>query len=307
MLDKILIINSYNKGDDLRRILSKGIPWDEEVEILNGDNSIRKITILGNELNEILSNPDFSIEDLDYFNWIEDGDNIISVDKRYELMIFEILLPKVNLNDVKEKLQKISFVEIDDKEWDKNRIDVGIIGYEEIKNRIPFNVGMEELVKMDKGCYPGQEIHARLESRGKQKKALVTLQSEEYISQGEFKIKGGGKIIITTANNGGEKGSTYFGIIPIKYIKDSKIILINGIELKINKIINFSTSKCSPLASHSESGITGDRCKEPLSLVNKYNVGLKILIICSWNEFLTDVPLNLKKINSTVMPIIVAV
>ncbi len=239
MLDKILIINSYNKGDDVRRILSKGIPWDEEVEILNGDNSIRKITILGNELNEILSNPDFSIEDLDYFNWIEDGDNIISVDKRYELMIFEILLPKVNLNDVKEKLQKKSFFEIDDKEWDKNRIDIGIIGYEEIKNRIPFNVGMEELVKMDKGCYPGQEIHARLESRGKQKKALVTLQSEEYISQGEFKIKGGGKIIITTANNGGEKGSTYFGIIPIKYIKDSKIILINGIELKINKIINF--------------------------------------------------------------------
>ena len=176
MLDKILIINNYNKGDEIRRIISKGIRWDEEVEILNGDNSIRKITVLGNGINEIFTNVDFSLDDLNTFKWMEEGDNIISVDKRYELMIFEILMPQVNLNEIREKLQKKYFVEIDDKEWDKNRIDVGMIGYGEINNRIPFNVGMEELVKMDKGCYPGQEIHARLESRGKQKKALVTLK-----------------------------------------------------------------------------------------------------------------------------------
>lgn len=239
MLEKILIINNYNKGDEVRRMLSKGIPWNEEIEILNGDSSIRKITVLGNEINEIFTNADFLLEDLNDFKWLEDGDNIISVDKRYELMIFEILMPKVNLDEIKEKLQKNCFVEIDDKEWDKNRIDIGMIGYEEINNRIPFNVGMEELVKMDKGCYPGQEIHARLESRGKQKKALVTLKGKKYISEGEFKINEGGKIIITTANNGGEKDSTFFGIIPLKYVKNSKIILSNGIELKINKIINF--------------------------------------------------------------------
>ncbi len=239
MLDKILIINNYNKGDVIRRILSKGIRWDEEVEILNGDSSIRKITVLGNEIKEIFTKTDFSFDDLTDFKWIEDGDNIISIDKRYELMITEILIPKVNLDEIKEKLQKKCLTEINGKEWDKNRIDIGMIGHEEINNRIPFNVGMEELVKMDKGCYPGQEIHARLESRGKQKKALVTLICEKYISEGEFKIKDGGKIIITTANNGGEKESTFFGIIPIKYVNNPKIVLLNGIELKINKIINF--------------------------------------------------------------------
>ena len=239
MLDKILIINNYNKGDLVRRILSKGIRWDEEVEILNGDSSISKITVLGTEIKEFFSNADFSLEDLNDFKWIEDEDNIISVDKRYELMISKILMPKVNLDEIKEKLQRYCIIEINDKEWDKNRIDIGMIGHEEINNRIPFNVGMEELVKMDKGCYPGQEIHARLESRGKQKKALVTLESEKYISEGEFKINEGGKIIITTANNGGEKYSTFFGIIPLKYVKNSKIVLLNGMELTINKIINF--------------------------------------------------------------------
>jgi len=239
MLDKILIINNSKKGDDVRRIISKGIRWDEEVEILDGDSSITKITILGNEIKDFFTDVDISIEDLNDFKWIEDGDNIISEDKRYKLKMFEILMPKINLDKIREKLQKYGFVEIDDKEWDKNRIDIGMIGYEEINNRIPFNVGMEELVKMDKGCYPGQEIHARLESRGKQKKSLVTLKGEEYISEGEFKIKEGGKIIITTASNGGEKDSTFFGIIPVKYNNNSKINLLNGIELKINKIITF--------------------------------------------------------------------
>lgn len=239
MLDKILIINNYNKGDDVRRMLSKGIPWDEEVEILNGDSSIRKITVSSRDLSEVFTDADFSLEDLNDYNWVEDGDNIISTDKRYKTMIYEILMPEINVNKIKEKLQKKYFAEIDDKEWNKHRIDIGMIGYEEINDRIPFNVGMGELIKMDKGCYPGQEIHARLESRGKQKKALVTLTSKKYITEGEFKIAEGGKINITTANDGGEKNSTFFGIIPIKYIKNSKIILLNGIELNINKIINF--------------------------------------------------------------------
>ena len=239
MLDKILIINNYNKGDDVRKMLAKGIPWSEEVEILNGDSSIRKITVSGKDLSEIFIDTDFSIEDLNDYNWVEDGDNIISADKRYKTMICEILMPEVNFNKIKEKLEKRCFTKIDDEEWNKHRIDIGMIGYEEINDRIPFNVGMGELVKMDKGCYPGQEIHARLESRGKQKKALVTLTSKKYISEGEFKIAEGGKIIITTANKGGEKDSTFFGIIPIKYIKNSKIILLNGIEFEINKIINF--------------------------------------------------------------------
>ena len=239
MLDKILIINNYNKGDDVRKMLAKGIPWSEEVEILNGDSSIRKITVSGKDLSEIFTDTDFSLEDLNDYNWVEDGDNIFSADKRYKTMICEILMPEVSLNKIKEKLQKRYFTKIDDEEWNKHRIDIGMIGYEEINDRIPFNVGMGELVKMDKGCYPGQEIHARLESRGKQKKALVTLTSKKYITAGEFKIAEGGKIIITTANKGGEKDSTFFGIIPIKYIKNSKIILLNGIEFEINKIINF--------------------------------------------------------------------
>ena len=114
-----------------------------------------------------------------------------------------------------------------------------MIDFSDIVGRIPFDVGMDGLVKMDKGCYPGQEIHARLESRGKQKKILVTLKCGKFLKEGEYKIIEGGRVIITTAYNGGKEESLFFGIVPIKYLKMSKLSLINGIEMRIENVVNF--------------------------------------------------------------------
>ena len=113
--------------------------------------------------------------------------------------------------------------------------------HKEIDNRIPFNVGMKELVKMDKGCYPGQEIHARLESRGKLTKTLVRLSCQNFLKEGEYKSDGGGKIIITTAYDGKENKSKFLGIIPIKYVEMDKIVLTNGIEMVIEDVVSFQS------------------------------------------------------------------
>ena len=240
MPDKILIINNYDKGNYLRNILSKGIPWNEEVVIFDGDSAIKKITILGETVNKVFSIFNIPFKELNDHIWLENKDNIISVDRRYGDTIIEILTPSINLFEIKEKLLHNGFEDIDDDSWNKYRIQVGILGNKEINDKIPFNVGMGQLVKMDKGCYPGQEIHARLESRGKQNKALVTLESKKYIDEGEYKINNGGKIIITTAISDRGSSSKYFGIIPIEYTKKSKIVLLNLIELEINKIIDLT-------------------------------------------------------------------
>jgi len=48
-------------------------------------------------------------------------------------------------------------------------------GYEITPNVHPFNCGLEHLVHEAKGCYIGQEILARMRSRGRQGKELVRL------------------------------------------------------------------------------------------------------------------------------------
>ena len=239
MDDKVLIVTNNHKGDEIRSRLSKGIPWNEDVEILNGDNSIKRIIVSENDLNKILESIDYSVEEIDDSTWIEDGDNIISINKRSKVKTLELLLPKTVLSDIIEEYQKNDIKEINEEEWKKFRIYTGMIDFSDIVGRIPFDVGMDELVKMDKGCYPGQEIHARLESRGKQKKILVTLKSGKFLKEGEYKIIEGGRVIITTAYNGGKEESLFFGIVPIKYLKMSKLSLINGIEMRIENVVNF--------------------------------------------------------------------
>ena len=44
---------------------------------------------------------------------------------------------------------------------------------------------MGGLVSVDKGCYPGQEIHARMDSRGKSTKQLLEIKSETKLEVGK--------------------------------------------------------------------------------------------------------------------------
>jgi tRNA-modifying protein YgfZ len=66
------------------------------------------------------------------------------------------------------------------------RIEAGQprFGSEITSETIPLEVGLWDLVSFSKGCYIGQEIIARMESRGKLARTIVGLQSESNLVPG---------------------------------------------------------------------------------------------------------------------------
>ena len=94
---------------------------------------------------------------------------------------------------------------------------------------------MEHLVKLDKGCYPGQEIHARIESRGKINKKLVKITTNLPLKKSKYSILRGGKIVIKSSFEQNEN-NVHLGVIPIKYIEDSIIITKDDIKFEIQQI-----------------------------------------------------------------------
>ena len=40
---------------------------------------------------------------------------------------------------------------------------------------MPHHIGLLEYVRLDNGCYPGQEIHARMDSRNPSSKKLIRI------------------------------------------------------------------------------------------------------------------------------------
>ncbi len=66
------------------------------------------------------------------------------------------------------------------------RVEAGLpgAGHEIEAAFIPLEVGLRKAISFSKGCYTGQEIIARMDTRGKLAKTLVGLRSEQQLPRG---------------------------------------------------------------------------------------------------------------------------
>ena len=76
------------------------------------------------------------------------------------------------------------------------RVEAGLpkVGAEIMDDTIPLEAGLWDAVNFEKGCYVGQEIIARLESRGRLAKTLVGLEFEGEATPGATLMEDGRKI-----------------------------------------------------------------------------------------------------------------
>jgi aminomethyltransferase len=76
------------------------------------------------------------------------------------------------------------------------RIEAGLPEFDReiLEHSIPLEVGLRGAIHFEKGCYIGQEIIARMESRGKMARKLVGVCLEEEVEEGSAIHSGGKKI-----------------------------------------------------------------------------------------------------------------
>jgi aminomethyltransferase len=93
---------------------------------------------------------------------------------------FWIIAPPAILQQIQSDLDDKGVQEISAEVYDALRIEAGLPGGEgEInEEHIPLELGLWDAVSFNKGCYIGQEIIARMESRGKLAKMTVQVELE---------------------------------------------------------------------------------------------------------------------------------
>lgn len=236
MRDKVIILNNPINSDNIRKHLVKGIPWNRDLEIINGDNAISHLRILGTNISRIIKYFKLDIRDIRNKKWVENGNLIFSLTENNNYEILELLIPINEKKSIVKYLNDFSFEELNVDKWNNIRINLGLIEYEDLSDSIPFDVNKGDLVKLNKGCYPGQEIHARMESRGKMNKEMVIIRSSKLLLEDKYSISSGGKLKIKTIYNHGNS-STCLAIIPSKYADMTDILLSDDNIIKIDKII----------------------------------------------------------------------
>jgi folate-binding protein YgfZ len=125
---------------------------------------------------------------------------------------------KTNLKDI---LLKTDVITANEAAFDFLRIEAGQprFGHEITTDYNPLEAGLWNDVSFSKGCYTGQEIIARMESRGQLAKRLVRLSSNRAISEGETINSSGKQVGSVTSAAATEEGTLALG-----YVKTSTLL-----------------------------------------------------------------------------------
>jgi aminomethyltransferase len=134
------------------------------------------------------------------------------------------------VDNLSQFLRETRLVAASEEAYDYLRIEEGLprLGRELSEVYIPLEADLWEDVSFTKGCYIGQEIIARMESRGQLAKRLVRLSAKAAIDQGSDISSGGKKVgSITSVAQGPQ------GVLALGYVKAA--LIDNGADLYVGE------------------------------------------------------------------------
>ena len=218
--EQLLILGNSEVAEDTRKLIVSGIHWNEDVRIMNGDEILSKISIIGYEDDLLKIIPkEYNRINNNRLNWKE---NYFKASKHNGKIKIDVIIQTNEIDSFIMENFGPNCNKLVIEKWVDFRISNGILSFDEYKhNFLPSELGLDKFVDLKKGCYPGQEIHARLESREKRKKKILRFSSDKEIQLGKYISGNGTKINITTS------------------VGNSGFLIINNLEeeIKINEFI----------------------------------------------------------------------
>lgn len=205
--EQILLLHHESISENLRTNLTSGIPWNEEILISSGDGAIRRILIFGKNPENLLEEFGLSCTELTSEFWTEFDDSMVSIiHNGADFRIYELLIPTKNYGEVIQALETIGAISGSVDSGIAITSMAGIVDLAiKIDGKIPFDLGLESRIDLKKGCYPGQEIHARMESRGAIKKTASSFSSNVQLPLGKVKTTENQQMEVISSNPLGDK------------------------------------------------------------------------------------------------------
>jgi len=205
--EQILLFHHESISENLRTNLTSGIPWNEEIQISSGDGAIRRILIFGKNPENLLEEFGLSCTELTSELWTEFDDSMVSIiHNGADFRIYELLIPTKNYGEVIQALETIGAISGSVDSGIAITSMAGIVDLAiKIDGKIPFDLGLESRIDLKKGCYPGQEIHARMESRGAINKTASSFSSNVQLPLGKVKTTENQQMEVISSNPLGDK------------------------------------------------------------------------------------------------------
>ena len=231
---QILMTSHPQTSEQTRKKIIEGTSWDEDCTVYIGDGAIVHLSLVGPK-NDDLSGLFVDVESLSEFSVSEFGDILISKSEYNGQYVVDFLIPKNEIEEISSKLKDFGSMQKPIDYWEYFRISNGMPSINDARGNLPSELGLSSLVSIGKGCYPGQEVHARLDSRGSKVRSMIRMISDEEISPGTYKSPEVGNIRITSnVHNNGE----YASLAMCRIFEDDRLetSLIDGTRVTLENL-----------------------------------------------------------------------
>lgn len=247
--DESILITGEKNNIKIKNWLDK-FTFTEDFTVEDITSNYNILLIMGYKRDLLLERIKINLSDVYSGKFIETNVNnvpVIVYNDRFGINIFTEKKYNCDLNEFINKAgieQRLTDIDFDT--FNSLRIEKGLqlYGYEIIEKYNPYEVNLINFVSFNKGCYPGQEVIARIDSQNKINKNLCGLifentdiNCEEILSSPKIFLNDIEVGIVTSIGYSvGLNSYIGLGIIKKNFI-DSKLDLYIKVQNKIIKII----------------------------------------------------------------------
>jgi folate-binding protein YgfZ len=212
IIDRVIV---YHRGETalmlanqpqvVRNWLQRHIFWQDKVQIRDVSDSLGQLELYGAGASAVIARIAPGAENLPLHHFTEiplEGGAVMLIARTFPLADdgYLLIAPLTALASLKHKL----LAEItagDEALYELLRIEAGMPGpgHELTEDYIPLEAGLWDSVSFSKGCYIGQEIIARMESRSRLAKTLVALRLNNPVSTGARLLEGAAEVGLITS------------------------------------------------------------------------------------------------------------
>lgn len=233
--DTIYALTGENNGDNIARYLMRFVFFNDDFQIEDISARTAVFAVYGPQAARILGEeagfPEVAMP-LHHWREAEIGGTTAFLHRTDPINGggFFIMCEAADRDTLWQFLDQTSLVAADEPAFDFIRIEAGQprFGREITQAYIPLETGLWDDVSFNKGCYTGQEIIARMESRGKLAKRLVELRPAGPVVPGDPVLAGGKSVGSVTSAGVGPNGAA-----ALAYVKSTA--LDSGVDLAVGE------------------------------------------------------------------------
>jgi len=184
--ERALILGGKGTAETIRRWLSGYVFYNDDVVFKNAVETLGEWQVFGPKAEAVIERVAPGASNLQRYAVLEQDGLIVGRGDELAGSSFFVIGEPEALARARQTALTAGAVEVEQDVYEVIRVESGLpeYGHEIGEAYIPLEAGLWDDISFSKGCYIGQEIIARMESRGKLAKTMVGVQAQTPLTLG---------------------------------------------------------------------------------------------------------------------------